>query len=219
MARGYKVPSEIVQYFRHLAQLGQDAQATDAAGKAVPLNDAIGRVVQLVNGARGRAARIVFVGNGGSAGIASHMATDWLKNGGFAAMAFNDAATLTCIANDLGYDQVFALSVERHGREGDVLFALSSSGKSPSILNAAVAAHRARMKVVTLSGFDADNPLRKLGDFNFWVPDGHYGFVEVAHLALCHAILDLAMGWRRVGDAPVAGIFRGGASADKPNPA
>lgn len=201
------VPPEIVQYFRHLARLGQDAQATDGGGKPIVLNDAIGRVVRLTNGAKDRAARIMFIGNGGSAGIASHMATDWLKNGGFAAMAFNDAAALTCIANDLGYDQVFALSVERHGREGDVLFAISSSGRSPSILNAVVAARRSHIKVVTLSGFDADNPLRKLGDLNFWIPDGHYGFVEIAHLALCHAILDLTMGWRKIGDTPSTGAF------------
>ena len=65
------------------------------------------------------------------------------------------------------------------------------------------AARRANLDVVTLSGFKPDNPLRKLGDLNFWIPDGHYGFVEIGHLALCHAVLDMAMGWRQVGDLPV----------------
>jgi D-sedoheptulose 7-phosphate isomerase len=198
------VSASIAEYFRHLGRVGGDTTATDASGAAIPLEDAIQRAVKLAIETKDINARVVFVGNGGSAGIASHMATDWLKNGGFAATCFNDAASLTCLANDLGYDQVFALPLERHGRAGDLLFAISSSGKSQSILNAVTSARRARMKVITLSGFKPDNPLRNLGDLNFWIPDGHYGFVEIGHLALCHAILDMAMGWQRVGDLPVA---------------
>src|SRR5260370_31678812 len=124
----------------------------------------------------------MFVGNGGWAGIASHMATDWLKNGGYAATCFNDGSALTCIANDLGYERVFALQIERHCRKGDVLIAISSSGKSPNILEAVAAARRAGAAVITLSGFDAVDPLRKLGDLNFWGPDGHYGLVQIRPL-------------------------------------
>jgi D-sedoheptulose 7-phosphate isomerase len=196
--------ANIGEYFLHLGKVGADTQATDAAGKSLGLDDAVGRAVGMSLAAKDRTARVMFVGNGGSAGIASHMATDWLKNGGFAATCFNDGASLTCLANDLGYEQVFAVPVERHGRAGDLLFAISSSGSSASILNAVAAARRVKMGVVTLSGFKPDNPLRKLGDLNFWIPDGHYGFVEIGHLALCHAILDMAMGWRQAGDLPVA---------------
>ncbi len=195
--------TSIGEYFRHLGKVGAEMQATDVAGAVLALDDAARRAVGLALDAKRLGARVIFVGNGGSAGIASHMATDWLKNGGFAALCFNDSAMLTCISNDLGYDQVFALPLQRHGRKDDLLFAISSSGKSESILNAAAAARSASMKVVTLSGFGADNPLRRLGDLNFWVPDGHYGFVEIAHLTLCHAILDIVMGWRKVGDLPV----------------
>lgn len=194
----------IAEYFHHLARVGSNAVATDASGKTVALEDTVQRAVRLALEVKDRGGCVMFVGNGGSAGIASHMATDWLKNGGFAATCFNDPAVLTCLANDLGYEQVFALPIERHGRAGDLLFAISSSGKSASILNAVATARRARMHVVTLSGFKPDNPLRKLGDLNFWIPDSHYGFVEIVHLAFCHAILDMAMGWRQVGDLPVA---------------
>jgi len=197
------VGASIAEYFRHLGRVGGDTAATDAVGKSIPLEDAIQRAVKVALEAKARGARVMFVGNGGSAGIASHMATDWLKNGGFAATCFNDAASLTCLANDLGYEQVFALPIERHGRAGDLLFAISSSGKSASIVNAVAAARRAGMSVVTMSGFKPENPLRNLGDLNFWIPDGHYGFVEIGHLALCHAILDISMGWQRVGDLPV----------------
>jgi D-sedoheptulose 7-phosphate isomerase len=198
------VRARINEYFRHLAQVGVDAEASDAQGHTITLEDAVDRVVKLALDVKGRGSQVMFVGNGGSAGIASHMATDWLKNGGFNATAFNDASMLTCLANDLGYDQVFAVPVQRHSRDGDLLFAISSSGKSDSILNAVAAARTKRAKVVTLSGFSPDNPLRKLGDFNFWTPDGHYGFVELSHLALCHAILDITMGWQKAGDLPLA---------------
>ena len=196
--------ARIDEYFRHLAKVGADAEASDASGRTIALVDAVDRVVKLALDVKSRTSQVMFVGNGGSAAIASHMATDWLKNGGFNATAFNDASMLTCLANDLGYDQVFAVPVQRHSREGDLLFAISSSGKSDSILNAVAAARSTRAKVVTLSGFSPDNPLRKLGDFNFWTPDGHYGFVELSHLALCHAILDMTMGWRKAGDLPLA---------------
>jgi D-sedoheptulose 7-phosphate isomerase len=198
------VRARINEYFRHLAQVGVDAEASDAQGHTITLEDAVDRVVKLAHDVKSRGSQVMFVGNGGSAGIASHMATDWLKNGGFNATAFNDASMLTCLANDLGYDQVFAVPVQRHSREGDLLFAISSSGKSDSILNAVAAARTKHSKVVTLSGFSPDNPLRKLGDFNFWTPDGHYGFVELTHLALCHAILDMTMGWQKAGDLPLA---------------
>lgn len=193
----------ISDYFQHLGELGGKTQASDRAGLAVAFDDAIGRAVAFALATKQHGTRVLFVGNGGSAAIASHMATDWLKNGGFAASCFNDGVTLTCLGNDLGYDQVFAVQIERHGRAGDLFFAISSSGKSRNILNAAAAARRAGATVVTLSGFSDDNPLRHMGDLNFWMPDRHYGFVEIGHLAICHAVLDISMGWRRVGDLPV----------------
>jgi len=186
----------IAEYFRHLGRVAGETEASDASGHGLGLAEAVERAVSMAGEVKRHGARIMFVGNGGSAGIASHMATDWMKNGGFAATCFNDAASLTCLANDLGYEQVFALPIERHGRAGDLLFAISSSGQSANILNAVAAARRAGMNIITLSGFKSDNPLRKLGDLNFWVPDGHYGFVEISHLALCHAVLDIVTGAR-----------------------
>lgn len=147
-------------------------------------------VVDMVRIARIDKKRIFFVGNGGSAAIASHMAADYLKTCGVAAMCFNDAAQITCIANDIGYDQVFAKPLLLHGRKGDLLFAISSSGRSRSITAAVEVAIMLGMKTVTLSGFDADNTLHHLGDVNFHIPSHHYGVVEVAHHAICHAILD-----------------------------
>ena len=101
-----------------------------------------------------------------------------------------NSAALTCLANDFGYEHVFAKQVEYHGRAGDILIAISSSGKSANILNAVKAARGVGMTVVTFSGFDSGNPLRILGDINFYVPSSEYGFVELAHAILLHAVTD-----------------------------
>src|SRR5205823_2980120 len=98
------------------------------------------------------------------------MAIDYAKMGGKRAQSFNDPAVLTCLANDLGYAEVFAFQVERHASAGDLLVAISSSGRSENILAAAGAAIAHGCDVMTLSGFDQDNPLRKMGRVNFYVP-------------------------------------------------
>jgi len=135
-------------------------------------------------------ARIFFVGNGGSASIASHQAFDWQKNGGFATFGPGDTAMMSCYGNDYGFEHVYAEQIERHGALGDVLFAISSSGMSDNILRAADVARAKRMNVVTLTGFGEGNFLRKKGGINFYVPSNQYGTVEISHLAILHSILD-----------------------------
>jgi D-sedoheptulose 7-phosphate isomerase len=135
-------------------------------------------------------ARLFFIGNGGSAAVASHMSIDWMKNGGFATFGPGDAAQMTCLTNDLGFDSVYSLPIERHGMLGDVMFAISSSGMSEDILHACDVARSKMMNVVTLSGFGEGNFLRTKGAVNFYVPSSQYGIVEIAHLAILHSILD-----------------------------
>jgi D-sedoheptulose 7-phosphate isomerase len=185
----------IADYFATLARLTVAAEATDVAGNHVALDDVFGAVMARAQAAHAGGNKVMFVGNGGSAAIASHMAIDYTKNGGIRALAFNDGAALTCLGNDLGYAQVFARQIEMQARAGDLLIAISSSGNSANILAAVEAARGRGCEVVTFSGFRPDNKLRALGDYNLYVASEDYGFVEVAHLALNHAILDLAMGW------------------------
>lgn len=148
-------------------------------------------MVKATSGPNG--ARIFFIGNGGSAAIASHMAADYQKNGKMPTLCFNDAASLTCISNDLGYENAFSYPLQYHGRLGDVLFAISSSGESSSILNAITRAKNQCMNIVTLSGFEPDNSLRGAGGANFYVPSKNYGVVEIAHLSIMHSLLDEVM--------------------------
>jgi D-sedoheptulose 7-phosphate isomerase len=156
----------------------------------MPLAAAIEATVERSLRATETDGRVLFVGNGGSAAIASHMAIDFSKNGAMRALAFNDGAALTCLANDLGYERIFAAQIEMHGRSGDLLMAISSSGQSASILNAAASARRLGIEVITFSGFKPSNPLRRLGDVNYFVDSDRYGYVEICHLTLVHAVLD-----------------------------
>lgn len=146
--------------------------------------------------ARG-AGTIFLIGNGGSAAIASHLAIDWTKSVGVRALCFNDPASLTAIGNDLGYDQVFAYPIQQYGKRGDLLLAISASGRSPNILAGAGMAKHLGIPVITFSGFDEDNPLRSMGVINFYVPSHNYGLVECSHLILNHAVLNAAIGLRK----------------------
>ena len=188
--------NEFERYVEALRSALLDAQATDLGGKALPLQEAVQRVIAAARSTHQAGHTLVFVGNGGSAAIAGHMAIDYTKNGGLRSLAFNDGASLTCLGNDLGFENVFAKQIEMHGQRGDLLLAISSSGNSANILNAVREARKREMQVVTFSGFGKDNKLRPLGDVNFYVPSKEYGFVEISHLTLCHTVLDQAMGWQ-----------------------
>jgi D-sedoheptulose 7-phosphate isomerase len=187
---------EISRYFMTLSDRLVHTAVTSAAGQRLGHAEAINRVIGLARQTHSAGNKLIFVGNGGSAAIASHMATDYSKNGNIRALALNDSSMLTCLGNDLGYDRVFAKQIELHARPGDLVIAISSSGRSANILNAVKAAREAKGAIVTLSGFSAENPLRRLGDINFYIDSDRYGFVEIGHLTICHAILDFICGLR-----------------------
>ncbi|MBI2885462.1 MAG: SIS domain-containing protein [Candidatus Omnitrophica bacterium] len=153
------------------------------------------RVKELVSAASRDGKKVVLVGNGGSAAIASHVAVDLTKNARIRAVNFNEADLITCLANDYGYERWMEQAVELYGDAGDVLIAISSSGKSANVLRACEAARRASFAaVVTLSGFAPDNPLRRLGDVNFWADSSAYNLVETLHQLWLLALVDLVIG-------------------------
>jgi D-sedoheptulose 7-phosphate isomerase len=140
-----------------------------------------------------------WIGNGGSAAIAVHSTLDYFRTGNLKTQAFYDGPMMTCLANDFGYVTVFQKPLSVYAAPDDVLVAISSSGKSVNILNGVEAAREKGCFIITLSGFSADNPLRMMGDLNFYVPMDHYGYVELAHSVLCHSFLDLYMAKRNGG--------------------
>lgn len=148
----------------------------------------------LVETAR-RGHKVILVGNGGSAAMASHVAVDLTKNAKIRAVNFNEADLITCFANDFGYDRWLEKAIEHYGEPGDVLIAISSSGKSANILNACTAAkRRAFAAIITFSGFSPHNPLRQLGRENFWVNSRAYNLIEMAHQFWLLALVDLIIG-------------------------
>lgn len=188
--------SRVTEYFRQLAELSRAVTVTDCTGSVLSFDEGVDAVIKRAMQVHAGGCKLMWIGNGGSAAIASHMAIDYSKNGGIRSSAFNDASLLTCLSNDFGYESVFEKAVEFLAHPGDLLMAISSSGRSANILRGVKAARAADCAVVTLSGFRPDNPLRQLGDVNFYVPSDAYGYVEIAHLSICHAILDLSLGLR-----------------------
>jgi len=187
------LPSQLpfaTDYFRQLATLSESFEATDKSSGPLTFPEAISRAAALVSQQSQQQKKVIFIGNGGSAAVASHQAIDYWRNGSFPAMAFNDGALLTCISNDFGYEQVFSKPIATFAQAGDIVFAISSSGKSANILAGANQAAKMGCHVITLSAFQPDNPLRQLGDINFYVPTMAYGFAEITHLCICHCILD-----------------------------
>jgi len=187
---------EVRRYFTALSGYLTDTAVTTLSGQSLDMAEAVNQVMLLARRTHAAGNKLIFVGNGGSAAISSHMATDYSKNGDVRAMALNDASMLTCLGNDLGYERVFAKQIELYARADDLVIAISSSGRSANILNGVKAARAAKCAVVTFSGFASDNPLRRLGDLNFYINSDRYGFVEIGHLTICHAILDFICGLR-----------------------
>ena len=129
----------------------------------------------------GKKNKVIIAGNGGSASIAAHTAVDLTKISKIRSITFNEPNLITCFANDYGYENWLSKSIEEYMFEGDICILISSSGKSKNIINAAKACKKKNNFLITLSGFESTNPLRKLGDINLWVNSKTYNFIEMAH--------------------------------------
>jgi D-sedoheptulose 7-phosphate isomerase len=187
----------ISSYFSELGRALNAVRVSNAEGLPLDLQTGFEWIAETARSTHASGNKVILIGNGGSAAIASHHAIEFLKNGGIRAMALNDPAALTCLSNDLGYANVFSEQLKTQGIRGDMLIAISSSGQSVNILKAAEVARSHGMKIATFSGFQPDNLLRGRGDANFYVNSNEYGFVEVAHHALIQAILDIYVFPRR----------------------
>jgi D-sedoheptulose 7-phosphate isomerase len=178
------------KYTLNIANALEEMSVTNLTGKELAHTAAYDLWHIWSKEARDEMCRIYFAGNGASAMMASHMALDATKQGGMQALCFNDGASLTAIGNDLAYDEVFSKPVEWYGQKDDILVLVSSSGNSPSVVKAVDAARKSSLRVVTLSGMDPDNKLRRLGDINFYIKLPDYGSVECGHQIILHYWLD-----------------------------
>ncbi len=179
-----------MKYLEELKSLIPQIEVNDCNGESIPFEETVSKIISVINSNHKKGNKVILIGNGGSASIASHLTVDFMRSTQINAVAFNDGSLLTCMGNDFGYEYVFEKPIEVCAQEGDILFAISSSGKSKNILYATRMARKKKCFIITLSGFDKNNPLRKEGDFNFYVPSYSYGYVEIIHLVICHLIVE-----------------------------
>jgi D-sedoheptulose 7-phosphate isomerase len=136
--------------------------------------------------------KLIIVGNGGSAAMASHVSVDFTKICKIRAVNFNEANLLTCYANDYGYENWVSECLESYAKKKDVVILISSSGKSKNIINGAKKANKMGLKTITLTGFEKNNPVKKLGLINLWADSKKYNIVEMVHhiwlLSICDFI-------------------------------
>jgi D-sedoheptulose 7-phosphate isomerase len=154
---------------------------------------AVERAAGLVADALAAGGQLLLCGNGGSAADAQHLAAELvgrlaLQRPAYRAVALTtDTSVLTAVGNDFGYAEVFARQVEGIGRPGDVLLALSTSGRSENVLRAADAARRGGLRVVAFLGPDP-SPLDRTADVALHVDGDAAGLVQQGHITIGHAL-------------------------------
>jgi len=153
-------------------------------------NSDIEECVKLINEASKLNGKLIIVGNGGSAAIASHVAVDFTKAASIRAINFNEADLITCFANDYGYEYWVENALKFYADKNDTVILISSSGSSKNIINGAKFCNLSKIKCITLSGFSEDNELKKYGNINLWVKSNNYNYVEITHQTWLLSILD-----------------------------
>ena len=156
--------------------------------------DMLNQATEMIASTSRNGGKTIIVGNGGSAATASHVSVDLTKNANIRAVNFNEADLLTCFSNDYGYERWVEKAIEFHADSGDLAILISSSGTSKNIINGGLKAKNMGLKVITFSGLNVDNPLRQLGDINFWVDTKAYNIIEMAHSIWLVAIVDRIIG-------------------------
>ena len=147
----------------------------------------------LINKLKTNRGKIILVGNGGSAAMASHVAVDFTKAAKVRAINFNEADLITCFGNDYGYENWVTEAIRAYSDDNDLIILISSSGQSENIVNAAKFSKEKKLDLITLSGFKSSNPLREIGDVNLWINSDNYNYVEMSHhiwlVALCDFVI------------------------------
>lgn len=152
------------------------------------------QAVQLIKSTSQDGGKIIIAGNGGSAATASHVSVDLTKNANVRAVSFNEADLITCFANDYGYERWLEKAIGFYADRRDLAILISSSGTSKNIVNGGRKAKESGLRLITFSGHSSDNPLRKLGDINFWVNSKAYNIVEMTHCIWLVSIVDQIIG-------------------------
>ena len=148
------------------------------------------KIVKLLKEVKRNKKKVIIVGNGGSAAMASHVSVDFTKMCNIRAVNFNEADLLTCFSNDYGYENWVQKAISFYADKKDLLICISSSGKSENIINGAKYGKKIGCKVVTLTGFSSKNKVKKIGHVNLWLDSQNYNFIEMIHHTWLLSIVD-----------------------------
>ncbi|MCP9452767.1 MAG: D-sedoheptulose 7-phosphate isomerase [Nitrospira sp.] len=158
--------------------------------------DRIAQVARLMADAFRQGKKVLLFGNGGSATDAAHIAAEFVgryrrSRHPLPAIALaTDIAAITCIANDFGYDELFARQVRAHGQKGDVAIAISTSGNSPNVLKGVEAAREGGLITIGWTGATGGK-LASLVDYPFLVPSTVTSRIQESHITLGHVLCEL----------------------------
>ena len=193
-------------YFSAYAE--ETARATSSVEGA-----AVARAATILLDAYARGATVFSCGNGGSASIANHLQCDHTKNVGKSTdlrprvMSLSvNVEVITAIANDHGYEDVFTHQLRFQSRPGDVLVAVSSSGRSANIVAALSWARDHGLRTIALTGFDGGEA-RIIADVSIHVNGTNYGVIEDLHQAIMHALAQYIRQSRMTADAVSTNVF------------
>lgn len=179
-----------------LAALNDARDALDALISKEKTIEAVVAAAGLMADAVEGDGKVMSCGNGGSLCDAMHFAEEMTgryrsNRRPYAALAISDASHMACVGNDYGYEEVFSRYVEAHGRKGDVLLAITTSGTSRNIVKAAEVARRKGVKVVALTGRD-ETPITELADVSIVTPAGRWADrVQELHIKCIHILIEL----------------------------
>lgn len=174
--------AHLMQLHEQLLRLERDLDCIESWGRAMAA-------------ALGAGGRVLAAGNGGSAAHAQHLTAELVgryqgERAAFSAIALHaDTSTVTAIANDYGFEEVYARQVQAHGRTGDLFVALSTSGRSPNVLRAAAQARALGLTVLALTG-PAPNPLASAADEVLAVPASCSATVQEVHQVVVHLLCE-----------------------------
>ncbi len=177
------------------AHFERSRDALERATQNAALLATVHAIAEAIIGALRSGKKLLLIGNGGSAADAQHIAAEIVgrykqERGAYAAIALTtDSSALTAIANDYGFEQVFARQVEGLGQRGDVLMALSTSGRSPNILAALRTARERGLVTIGFTGTGGET-LRAHCDHVFVSPSNDTPVIQQIHLTAAHALCD-----------------------------
>jgi len=211
-ADGDPVKFPVAPYPNAASYLDAYAEEMSRAAKTID-PAAFDRAAQILLEAYQRGARMFSCGNGGSASVANHMQCDHVKGIRTATdlsphvlSLSTNVELLTAIANDLGYENVFVYQLQAQSRPGDVLVAVSSSGRSPNIVNALTWARDAGLRTIAVTGFDG-GAARSVAEVAVHVDCTNYGVVEDLHQSVMHALAQYIRQSRMTADTISTTVF------------